>query len=85
VLPFLTQLWMFATPVVYLAKLHHPWQTLFGLNPMVGVVDGFRWAITGAGTSPGLTTLVSAGSAVVMLVGGLVYFRKVDQSMADVI
>lgn len=86
VLPFLTQLWMFATPVVYSsASLNQPWATLYGLNPMVGVVDGFRWAITGAGTSPGLVTLVSAGTAVVMLVGGTAYFRKVDQSMADVI
>jgi lipopolysaccharide transport system permease protein len=86
VLPFLTQLWMFATPVVYSsASLQQPWRTLYGLNPMVGVVDGFRWAITGAGTVPGLSTLVSAGSALVILVGGTVYFRKVDQSMADVI
>jgi homopolymeric O-antigen transport system permease protein len=90
VLPFLTQLWMFATPVVYLAKLHHPWVTLYGLNPMVGVVEGFRWAIVGAGPqgafpAPGLTTLVSVGSALAMLVAGAAYFRKVDQSMADVI
>ena len=85
VLPFLTQLWMFATPVVYSsASLNQPWRTLYGLNPMVGVVDGFRWAITGAGTSPGLVTLVSAANRVVMLVGGTAYFRKVDQSMADV-
>jgi lipopolysaccharide transport system permease protein len=90
VLPFLTQLWMFATPVVYLAELHQPWRTLYGLNPMVGVVDGFRWAIIGAGPrgqfpAPGLTTIVSVGSALVMLLAGAVYFRKVDQSMADVI
>ena len=52
---------------------------------MVGVVDGFRWAITGKGAASGLTTLVSVGAAVVMLVGGAAYFRKVDQSMADVI
>jgi lipopolysaccharide transport system permease protein len=90
VLPFLTQLWMFATPVVYVAKLKQPWQTLYGLNPMVGVVDGFRWAIVGVGPqdkfpAPGLTTLVSVGSALVMLLAGAVYFRKADQSMADVI
>jgi lipopolysaccharide transport system permease protein len=86
VLPFLTQLWMFATPVVYSSSsLHHPWVTLYGLNPMVGVVDGFRWAITGSGAAPGATTAASVGTALVMLVAGAVYFRKVDQSMADVI
>jgi lipopolysaccharide transport system permease protein len=86
VLPFLMQLWMFATPVVYSsASLQQPWSTVYGLNPMVGVVDGFRWAITGAGNSPGLTTVVSLGAAIVMLVAGTAYFRKVDQSMADVI
>jgi lipopolysaccharide transport system permease protein len=86
VLPFLTQLWMFATPVVYSsASLHQPWRTLYGLNPMVGVVNGFRWAITGVGSGAGLTTLASIGSALVMLCAGTIHFRKVDQSMADVI
>jgi lipopolysaccharide transport system permease protein len=86
VLPFLTQIWMFATPVVYSASsLREPWATLYGLNPLVGVINGFRWAIVGAGQAPGLTTAASVGTSLVMLVGGAVYLRRVDQSMADVI
>jgi len=86
VIPFLTQMWMFATPVVYsAANLKQPWRTLYGLNPMVGVVEGFRWAIIGTGPAPGLTTLASVGTTVVLLIGGAAYLRHVDQSMADVI
>ncbi|HXH98263.1 MAG TPA: ABC transporter permease [Gaiellaceae bacterium] len=86
VIPFLSQLWLFATPVAYsAASLHRPWSVLFGLNPMVGVVDGFRWAILGLAPSPGLSTLVSAATATTALLGGAVYFRQVEQSMADVI
>ncbi len=86
VIPFLTQLWLFATPVVYSASgLTQPWRTLYGLNPMVGVVDGFRWAIIGTGPSPGFTTLASVATTLVLLCGGAIYLRHVEQSMADVI
>lgn len=86
VIPFLTQMWMFASPVVYSASgLSEPWKELYGLNPMVGVVNGFRWAILGKGPAPGVTTVASVAMAVILLVGGAVYLRRVDQSMADVI
>ena len=86
VMPFLTQIWLFATPVVYSASgLHQPWRALYGLNPMVGVINGFRWAIVGSGQAPGLTTVASVATTLVLLVIGAVYLRRVDQSMADVI
>jgi lipopolysaccharide transport system permease protein len=86
VVPFLLQMWMFATPVVYSAAgLAQPWKTLYALNPMVGVVEGFRWAIVGTSTSPGLTTLASVVTTLVLLAGGALYLRRVDRSMADVI
>jgi len=86
VVPFLTQIWMFATPVVYSASgLHQPWRVLYGLNPLVGVINGFRWSIIGVGPAPGLTTVASVAMSLTMLVAGAVYLRRVDQSMADVI
>lgn len=86
VIPFLTQMWLFATPVVYSASgLSEPWKTLYGFNPMVGVIEGFRWAIVGAGPVPGYSTLASIATTLVLLAGGALYLRHVDQSMADVI
>lgn len=85
-IPFLSQLWLFATPVAYSAlSLGEPWKVLYGLNPMVGVVDGFRWSLLDAGRTPGWSTLVSAITCTVLLVWGAVYFRHVEQSIADVI
>ncbi|MGQ9569001.1 MAG: ABC transporter permease [Anaerolineae bacterium] len=85
VIPFLTQFWMFATPVAYPSSLlGEPWRTLYGLNPMVGVVEGFRWALLG--TQPPSTMVgVSALVAVVLLVSGAFYFRQVERTFADVI
>lgn len=85
VLPFLTQLWLFATPVVYSSSLvPAPWRPLYGLNPMVGVVDGFRWALLGASVS--LTDLmVSICAAVVLAVTGALYFRRMERAFADIV
>jgi len=84
-LPFLTQLWLFATPVAYpTSMLPEAWRSLYALNPMVGVVDGFRWALVG-GPWPGATVFVSAAAVAVLLVGGLFYFRRTERTFADVV
>lgn len=85
-LPFLAQLWLFATPVAYPSSLlGEPWRTIYGLNPMAGVVEGFRWALLGTSTRPGPMIAVSAAAALLLLVGGAVYFRRMEASFADVI
>ena len=84
--PFLTQLWLFATPIAYPSSLlTEPWRTLYGLNPMVGVVEGFRWALLGSGPPPGRMMLVSCAAALVVLIGGILYFRRMERTFADVI
>ena len=84
--PFLAQLWFFATPVVYPTSIvPEPWRPLFALNPMVGVVDGFRWALLGSPVAPDATVLISIGAVVVILVAGLFYFRRMERTFADVI
>lgn len=86
VVPFLTQFWMFATPIVYPSSLlHEPWRTVYGLNPMVGVVEGFRWALLDAGPAPGAMLGASTATAVVLLVTGLYYFRRMERTFADVV
>jgi len=86
VLNFLVQVWMYATPVVYSsAIIPERWRLLYGLNPMVGVVEGFRWALLGQGELPGLFLWASVGVVGVMLVGGLFFFRHMERSFADVI
>jgi lipopolysaccharide transport system permease protein len=76
---------MFATPVAYSSKLlDEPWRTVYGLNPMVGVVEGFRWALLGT-APPGPMLVVSAVVALVMLVSGAAYFRRVERTFADLI
>lgn len=88
VIPFLIQFWMFATPVVYPAslveELGEPWITLYGLNPMVGVVEGFRWALFGT-DPPKLMILFSFLVAIALLVSGAYYFRRMEKRFADVI
>lgn len=85
-LPFLTQFWLFATPIAYPSSLlSKPWRTLYGLNPMAGVVEGFRWALLGTGTAPGALILVSALATALMLVLGLFYFRRMEKTFADVV
>lgn len=83
--PFLTQFWMFATPVVYSSSLVPlKWRTWFGLNPMAGVVDGFRCALLGK-ASPGPMLWVSVAAVVLLLIGGLLYFRRMETTFADVV
>lgn len=85
-IPFLTQAWLFATPIAYPSSLlSEPWRTLYGLNPMAGVVEGFRWALLGTDTAPGLMTMVSAVVALILFVGGALYFQRMEQSFADVL
>ena len=85
-IPFLTQIWLFATPVAYASSLiPEPWRAWYGLNPMAGVVEGFRWALLGQTGSPGSLVLVSAFAVTVLLVGGLVYFRRMEKQFADIV
>ncbi len=84
--PFLTQAWLFATPIAYSSSLlSEPWKTIYGLNPMVGVVEGFRWALLGTDTAPGPIILVSSLAAIVLLVSGAFYFRSMEKDFADVV
>ena len=85
-IPFLTQFWMFATPIVYPSSLlHGPWRIVYGLNPMVGVVEGFRWVLIGTDTAPGPMIAVSSIAAGLILVGGAFYFCRMEKTFADVI
>lgn len=85
-IPFLTQFWLFATPIAYPSSLlSEPWRTLYGLNPMAGVVEGFRWALLGAETAPGPLVIVSVGTMLAMLMAGLAFFRRVEKTFADIV
>lgn len=85
-IPFITQVWLFLTPVVYPSSmLPEPWHTLYGINPMVGVVEGFRWALLGTDTAPGPIILVSFCVSFGILVSGAYYFRRMERVFADVI
>ena len=84
--PFLVQAWLFATPIAYPSSLlPEPWRTLYGINPMVGVVEGFRWALLGTATAPGPIIFVSALVALTLLVSGAFYFRRMEKTFADVV
>ena len=86
IIPFLTQIWLFATPIAYPSSLlSEPWRTLYGINPMVGVVEGFRWALLGAHTAPGPIIIVSSFTAVGLLISGAYYFRRMEKTFADVV
>jgi lipopolysaccharide transport system permease protein len=85
IVPFVTQFWMFATPIAYPSSLlSEPWRTVYSLNPLVGVVEGFRWAFFGTKV-PGPILLVSTAITVIILVAGAYYFQRVEASFADVI
>ena len=84
--PFLTQVWLFSTPIVYPSSLmHEPWRTVYGLNPMVGVVEGFRWAILGSGRPPDAMFFVSCLAAAALLASGAFYFRRMEKGFADIV
>jgi len=85
--PFITQFWMFATPIAYPSSLigNPVLRTLYGTNPMVGVVEGFRWALLGTETMPGPTIIVSSLVALTLLISGAFYFRRMEKTFADVV
>lgn len=86
IVPFITQFWMLATPIGYPSSLlQQPWRTLYGLNPMVGVAEGFRWALLGTNTAPGPIIAVSSAAAVLILVTGAFYFRRMEKTFADLV
>ncbi len=86
IVPFVTQMWLFATPIAYPSSLlSEPWRTLYGVNPMVGVVEGFRWALLGTDTAPGPMIIVSTLIALVLLVSGAYFFRHMERTFADII
>lgn len=86
VVPFITQFWMLATPIAYPTSLLNPaWQTVYGLNPMAGVVEGFRWALLGSPISVRPLLMVSSLAALLILIGGAFYFRRMEKTFADVV
>ncbi len=86
IVPFFIQFWMFASPVAYPSSLvPETWRWLYGLNPMAGVIEGFRWALTGQGQPPGLLLLASAGAVLALLFGGWLFFRRIEGTIADVV
>jgi lipopolysaccharide transport system permease protein len=86
VVPFLVQFWMFASPVAYPSALVPArWRWLYGLNPMAGVIEGFRWALTGHGQPPDRLLWVSVGTVLLLVGGGLAYFQRMEATIADVV
>jgi len=84
--PFIIQVWLYASPIVYPIEIIPAgiWRSLYGLNPMVGVIQGFRWALLG-GNPPDATMLISVGVVLVLLVSGLYYFRRMEKTFADIV
>jgi lipopolysaccharide transport system permease protein len=83
-IPFLTQIWLYATPIAYPSSLiPEKWRFLFGLNPMTGVVESFRWALFGTRPHIGSLVAVSVVTVAVLLVGGIAYFRRMEKHFAD--
>jgi lipopolysaccharide transport system permease protein len=86
VMPFLIQFWMFSTPIVYPSSLlPEPWRTLYGLNPMAGVVEGFRWSMLNSHQAPGPVVAMSAVASLAILVSGLIVFRRMERTFADLV
>jgi lipopolysaccharide transport system permease protein len=85
-IPFLTQIWMFATPIAYPSSLvPEHWRAVYGLNPMVGVVEGFRWALLGVNTRPESILIASTVASLAILLSGAMYFRRMEETFADVV
>jgi len=86
VVPFLIQIWLFATPIAYPSSLlSEPWRTLYGINPMVGVIEGFRWALLGTETAPEPIIIVSSLISLFILITGALYFNRMERTFADVV
>lgn len=86
ILPFLTQIWMLVTPIAYsLTEIPEKWQLVYALNPMVGVVEGFRWALLNTQNAPGPILLISTTLSVLILISGMYYFRRMERTFADMI
>lgn len=86
VVPFITQFWLLATPIAYPSSLlRQPWRTIYGLNPMAGVVEGFRWALLQTDTAPGPLIVVSSVTALIVLLTGAFYFRRMEGKFADIV
>jgi lipopolysaccharide transport system permease protein len=85
-LPFMLQIWMYATPIVYpLSIVPARWKALYSLNPMVGVIEGFRWAVFGKGSPDVVAIGLSLAIIAVLLIGGLIFFKRMERSFADLI
>jgi lipopolysaccharide transport system permease protein len=85
-MPFVIQLWMFASPVAYPASVvPDEWRLLYNLNPMSGAIEGFRWALTGAEEVPLFPVALSMAIVLALLYGGLLFFRRMEDSFADVV
>jgi lipopolysaccharide transport system permease protein len=84
IIPFLVQIWMFLSPVAYQLHLHGKWALVYSLNPLVGVIEGFRWALVGQ-PAPGALLVVSNAAMVVLLIAGLMYFKRMERTFADLI
>jgi lipopolysaccharide transport system permease protein len=86
IVPFLVQVWLFLTPIIYPSSMiPERWRPFYGLNPMAGVIEGFRWALLSTDKAPGPMMLVSAGAATAMCVGGLYFFRRMEKTFSDVV
>ena len=85
-IPFLTQLWLFSTPIAYSSSIvPEKWRALYGLNPMAGVVEGFRWGLLGKEPPSIQMVIISAGVVMLLLIGGLIYFRRTEKTFADIV
>jgi lipopolysaccharide transport system permease protein len=86
VIPFLVEIWLLATPIAYPSSLlSDSWRRVYAINPMVGVVEGFRWALLGTDTAPGAMILVSSVASLLLLVSGVFVFRRMERNLADVV
>lgn len=86
VVPFLVQFWLFASPIAYSISIVPPrWRLLYGLNPMVGIVEGFRWSLSGRGQPPGMVAVASAGAVILVVLGGFMYYHAIESTIADVV
>jgi lipopolysaccharide transport system permease protein len=86
VVPFIVQFWMLATPIAYPSSMMaEPWRTWYGINPMSGVIEGFRWALLGTAQSPGRMLWVSVLVSLGLLVSGAYYFRRMEKTFADIV